>query len=1092
MTFVVEAAVQTGPSEVEITYSALPLATGTGPYDALDPRKYTLTGPGSPRVVEVLEVLSDLRKFRLVTAQALVTGPWKLGVSGVRTAAGEPLPSTVVVVQAAQLRPSAPGGPQRQARGYDIVAESLSPAFSGKNWEAAKKALGWSIQKDLDYARAVSDQAFLHSSSGGGLDKRALEVGVRRPAAVGIPDDPFRRLAELASWEKLTRPGLWHLLDVFYGPAMTRATAKTGPAEPFALVGGESLDLEVGGELFGAVVEAAALDVPGAATAHSVASALNLQLATLRAPLFADTVLDVDGYRVVLVSRAIGSPASFRVLGGKAQHVLQFPTRVDYYSPPSALPTWTVAPVPLDAATTLTCVDPNGADLTVVRPGDYVTVYGSEFLAANRGTFTVLEVTVTVTAGARTQTLKVTNRSGAAQVVAQLAEGSMQVFRPDPVRQPVDGPVLTQTGGTIRAELPTTNVVTPRDLSSAGYLHDSSTLPATATRLDGVVTVTTGSPHGLGVGDVVALRSPVLSYSPPSVVAAGAGTTSASALSNWSAVSDMATARSEHGASQLDSGDVLVCGGTAGAGYLSSCQRFRVTADTVLAGGKRRLSYSWVATASMPTALGRFCVTHLPYAGLSFLTGGWDGANASSEVSVYDEAVNTWTVLAPMTFERYWHTAVASSDKLFVVSGNNGAVLLNSVEVYDHDTGAWTAGPILSLNRERHATAKFVKAGSVHLLTAGGLDSGGEILAECEYWNTSVVVSEWTRCGNMAWARYGHQLIEIGDGRVLAVGGIGRPANEPTAVAGPVSVVEMFDPATLSWTNAGSLVAGVGLGFAVGLPEGVFAAAGGSSHTSLREPSGRWRRSAASLDISPVGPAFAGSDWVLSCGGEIGATPTAKARVLIPSRELVGGPPLPELVKITTVPTSTTFTFEQAGLPPNSASWTSLLVCASPMSGSWTGPFAFSPHEGMMAGSFSTTLSQELVAGQKYSEISVASGPPASVGWFGVDLGGALETGPVRHLGPASPTKMRIDANFVWPKTIPVGTQLFGLVQRDPYSPELGDHQAYATPSDAASVLARSMLEEWSASGLRKEIVLRYPTVDGMGRGDGPVVWSGE
>lgn len=1096
-------------SEIEIAFSALPRATGSGANDALLPGNYLLAGARSVRVVEIVEVLTDLAKFRLVVAPALTAGSWTLTVQNVETARGEVLGTATATFTSAGPQPVTSRRRQGQETGYSIISQCLSPAFQGGAWEPMKKAIGWVAQKNIDYGAWASDQLFLESAGGRWLDRRSLENNLPRPAKTGISDVLFRRLAEAWVWGKLTGPGLWAMLDVFYGPELTRAVAVAELPEPYDLSGGEELWVSDGELTTTLIVDGDILSTPGAATALSVAASLNYQVEALRLGLYADTVTTDDGTFLRLVSREIGSEARLIFSGGSAQTVLRFPFRVlAHDAGAGVLPTWTVALVHADAAVTFTCSDPTGTSLSLVQPDDYAVVSGAEFLAANRGTFTVLDVQVTGAIGSRTQIVKLANRAGSAQVgVVQVAEKSLLFFRPDPVLQDSAGPTISQARGRLDVALPVGTNVVARDLSTAGYLRDWTFVGATAERLDTTVTITTASAHGLSAGQLVELVEPVLDYTEVTTTAGSSGVSDSSPLTVWSDLDPMADPRQDHGAAQLQSGDVLVACGYDGASYLNTAQRFRVTSDVTAADGRRTLGYSWVATANAPDALSRHTLTFSPYTGLAFLAGGYDGASSLDSLFFYDEATNSWGTLAPMLIDRYNHAAVVVGPKLFVIGGFNtgGSVRLSGSEYYDTAAGAWALGPAMTLNRERLAAIVYELDGTNYILICGGIDENGEPMTNSETVDADALPSEFTRAGAMAWARYGHRLVALGDGRILAVGGYGRRSSEVSVTPAPISEVEVFDTRTRTWSSAGDLQTVMAEGVVVLVGDRVFAGMGGMAHAARRDSAtGLWLRSAGAPDISPVGPAYAGNDWVLACGGVISSSPTDEARLLIPNRELYAGPTLPDFAWVATIVSPTVFTIEQPGIAPNVSVWSGLSVGARPYDGSWLGPYLFSPFSGMLAGSEETTLAQDIEVGQQYTEIEVAAPLDTSVEWIGVDVNGDTESGPVRYLGlGSSSTKMRIDYEYIWPFDVPSGTVVSGLVQMAPYQPSAQEHVAYLAPSDAAVVAARGIVEEATAAGYERHVDIRYTSDLGMGAegyptsGDGklsdlPGVWSGD
>ncbi len=1085
---------QLRPDYISVKYSQLPLAVAPGqPGDALTPSAYVLAGPGVVRVALVTDSLVDGATFYLQLTGPLPPGSWSLAVTGVKTARGEaisgaPIPFTVPIYLPPAL--DIPGAAQN---GYDAIRQVVGPTHQGRNWEALIKSLGWSVEKNSAYARAAFDQRFLDSASGRWLTIRSAMNGLRRPPLIRMPDEPFRQLAETYVWGKLTEPGLWYTLDCFYGPDRTRAVAVSELSEPFAVTGGEQLVVEVSGlHTYTLVISAAALDSPGSASARTVASALNYSADQLGAPIWFDVWTVLGVHYVRCFTRRVGLGARLRFLGGSAQAPIRFPLRVHAFTP-GTQPTWTSALVPLDAATAWSCVDPTGLDLTTVQPGDYAVVSGTEFLPANRGTFTVLSVSTTVTAGVRTQTVVLANSNGQVQTVTQLAEASLLFFRPDPISIDPAGPVINQAGDMLRVELPTTSLVVNRDLHTAAYLHERPSRAVTATRLDGVVTIT-ATAHGLLVGQAVELRGALPSFTSPATVAGSGTTTDARLTSIWSSLPNMTHVRSEHGAVMLDTQRAMVVGGFDGTTYLPSCEVFTVTGVAHLAGGERQLTFNWSSTTDMPSARGRFAVGILYQPlGAPVVVGGYDGAATISDILQYDPVADSWSVLNSLTHARYWHTATIASpeaafpNRVWVVGGWTGAAS-NSVEAYDPGPNTF-ATTSLTMARYRHSAIWL--RGLDTVLVSGGLDAGGQPTAHCE--GIGAVHS----VGQMAWARYGHSLVALPDGRIAAVGGLGWPASEPGGFILRVAEVEVLDLNTWSWSSLGRRGEGELQSFAANLGGTIFTGMGGALRT-YRFDNGRWGRSLAKADVSLTAPAVAGNDWLLAAGGLEGTTPTAKARILIPGRESIQAAGPPSFANVSTVLDANHFQILDP-IQHDVSSWSSLTLFSGPALGSWRGPYAFDPQNGLDVTSPSTTLATSLAAGHSYADVVVAASLPANVQWIVFDFGSAHQAAPVRYLGPISATRMRIEPAFVFPKGVPAGATVTALAQKGPYMPPFGAGGIYSTPSDAATVEAKRIVLETSGAGLDRSVTIRYPGDRGMGaagatepkESDRVGVWSG-
>ncbi len=1082
---------QLRPDVIRVSFPNMPRAVGdNAPGDALSSTSYSLVGSGSLSVVGVVESLSDLLSFELRTNRAMPPGPWTLRINSVSlVGGGVEVSSVAFVVRRTRTRIS----PATDQAGYDSIAQVLGSSRTGRNWEVIKKALGWISQKALAYSRWTFDQQFLDSASGRWLSSSSAMNGLPRPALVGMPDEKFRTLAEAFVGGKLTEPGLLSMLDVFYGSDMTRAIATAGTTEPYALNGGEDLRIEVKGVRHTLLIDSRVLSSVGDADATSTAAALNYAANLQDVPAY----FDGTGVAVKCVSKESGLGARLRFLGGSAQAILRFPTELETYASP-VLPTWTSSLNLANASTTWTDTGPDGLDLSLVAPGDYVVIVGTEFLSTNRGTFTVLSTSSVVVMGNLVQSVEVDNARGMVQTTAQLSRGSFLFFRPDVIEQSAYGPTLNQAGDRLRITLPTASTAVNRGLTSAGYLHDWPTRTGTASRLDGVTTVA-ATAHGLSIGAIVDVSIAAPTYAMPTVTAGSGTTTTASPLSSWSDLTDMSSARTEHAAVQISPTSVLVIGGFDGASYLDTCDLLEISGDSILAGGRRQLSYGWTPAAVLPHLRGRFAAVTLPKpAGAPVIFGGYDGAAAANTAHLYDYATDAWIDLRSMTTARYWHTATvtpldATTPNRVWIAGGLGVAALSSVEVFDPATNTY-ATTSMAKARYRHSAAYLPGLDTV--LISGGLDAAGNPTAHCEGLGARHAI------GPMAWARYGHSLIVLDDGRILATGGVGRPANEPGTSIAAILEVEVLDTHTWSWEPAGRLGEALGVGIGARLTSGQWVALGGAGGTYRQGQDGRWSLSAAIASGFPIGPAFAGTDWLLACGGTVTGIPTASARILLPARESIAGAGPRRFVRVETVPSNDSFTV--ADEPTDDISdWSSMTWAAGPAEGEWRGPYLFDPRGQPPPVGQPTTTTIELHAGRSRSVVAVAVALPASIQYVAFDFGGAGYTGPIRYYGPASATTMRIDPAFVFPTTLPVGTSVVGLLSKGGFVPGEGARGLYQTPSDAATAAARKLMMATSGAGLDREVSVKYPGGRGLGGeefpdvgegkiSDRPAAWSGK
>ena len=98
-----------------------------------------------------------------------------------------------------------------------------------------------------------------------------------------------------------------------------------------------------------------------------------------------------------------------------------------------------------------------------------------------------------------------------------------------------------------------------------------------------------------------------------------------------------------------------------------------------------------------------------------------------SSAELFNPASNTWSATGTLSAMRYNHTAVLLSTGKVLVAGGTGrlkrsSVKLASCELYDPNTQTWSATGNLNTGRTQH-TATVLQNGKV--LAVGGLGSSG-------------------------------------------------------------------------------------------------------------------------------------------------------------------------------------------------------------------------------------------------------------------------------------------------------------------------------------------------------------------------------
>lgn len=266
----------------------------------------------------------------------------------------------------------------------------LNSRIKGPNVDAVLEALATPMVDLIDNVEAVTDQLYLVSATGRYLDQRLAERNLIRPGEVGISDDVAKEIGIEVSNRKQVRNLINKLLEIMYGVEFTRATSKSSQFEPYNLQDGDVLIIEFdGGNSYNVTFTADQFANINNATAQEVADAITKGIRILGGQGSAVAKDDGLGPYVELISQTNGSSSSIRVLGGRAQNVLQFkelrPTTG------SATTQWTLTQV-AGGSIRATWTGGPSPSLGKVRKDDYVNIYGTSFDIANRGTFTITKV----------------------------------------------------------------------------------------------------------------------------------------------------------------------------------------------------------------------------------------------------------------------------------------------------------------------------------------------------------------------------------------------------------------------------------------------------------------------------------------------------------------------------------------------------------------------------------------------------------------------------------------------------------------------------------------------------------------------------
>ena len=206
----------------------------------------------------------------------------------------------------------------------------------------------------------------------------------------------------------------------------------------------------------------------------------------------------------------------------------------------------------------------------------------------------------------------------------------------------------------------------------------------------------------------------------------------------------MSAARSNHTATLLPSGKVLVAGGKHGTGMLALAELYDPG------------SVTWGPTGPMGTARQNHTATLLPN-GKVLVVGGDDGTNPIPGAEVYDPAFGTWGLTDPPPLLCFLHTATLLPNGKVLVAGGS----TNNAVLYDPAYGTWSSTGAMTNARFGH-TATLLVNGKV--LVAGGSDDPTAELYD-------PVSGTFSPTGSLNISRYVHTSTRLATGKVLVSGG---------------------------------------------------------------------------------------------------------------------------------------------------------------------------------------------------------------------------------------------------------------------------------------------------------------------------------
>jgi hypothetical protein len=1109
--------------------------------DALHIDNYVLSGPDLNYVVGAATVDGDRQSIDLYLAAPLAIGDWQLTVSNIVEDTSEALMPPITlpfkVTFVLSLDPLGHGAVNEEH--VNIIRKFLNPALKGKGWGSMIAGLASADQRNADNARLAFDQLFLSTASELYLDRRASDEGIQRPRGVNMSDDLFRRLAISQRNGKLTQKAILDILEIFYGRDATRAYSDTAASETYALQDGDELVILFEERNTVTVrFERGHFARIGMATAQEVAAAISRACRDAGnaglAVAYPDSISGKDKVRIY--SGTLGLTSSIRIIGGRGNVVLLFPTSLFTKTGSSPFATWDIEFSPeTQGNLRFTMTAGTEYDLFLVHEGDLAYIYGDEFADSANGTYTIEAVSVTDTEA----WFEIENPLGEeAPAVIQTGFADLMFFRPkrktiyDNARQVV----VCENDGYLDIVIPATTEVVDRGPGLAAYLNGADALAGENFSLsrtgNGVVSIDVDATHGLVVGDQVIIDGMLPTGEVPDTDAgtpsgnfvnpndSEAGTTNASIHSTASVTGTYEGVYSR--AIRDGSGRLVIVGGATTPDGVTFTPKdnltaLEVTGESVSLSGGRAVDYLWTQVAS--DGAHGLNTPNFGYRnfGASLLG---DGRILCSGGSIGDDVTGTpiagWDLLqflppdsvsqqsGPLPAARASHAQCAIPDgpDAIVCGGWTvaGTPLVTTLR-FISESQTWDPQAPMNLARMHHELVALPNG--LTFIAIGGCSNGANtaMIHRCEILELG---SSWTYTGNMTYARIRFGVVTIPDGRIVVIGGRGYEATR-TASPGTLNTCEIYDPHTGLWSMLPPMRNARENAAVVFMPDHneIWVAGGANSLQfveALNVSTMKWRTvTQAQLpsfhNATRTTGGLVGDDVFAMVGGDFFFGTETVNHVLIPGEDKLWlGAGINGTHSVAEVPDGThvkiytreydftgSYSVARAG-----ANITPMGAEAAPAT--VPGPFSYDPRTGLAITETNGTTDTVFNRGVHYSSLHLegvdqALKFPDEEGWLVFNFGYKNQVGPIRYLGRLSDEDLILDAAVPFSSTLMAGATVRLLTGRTPYQPA-ADHLVgsfYVTGTAAGREAARKIIDDIIAAGKQVLVSVIYPGDRGLG-----------
>jgi galactose oxidase-like protein/Kelch motif protein len=248
----------------------------------------------------------------------------------------------------------------------------------------------------------------------------------------------------------------------------------------------------------------------------------------------------------------------------------------------------------------------------------------------------------------------------------------------------------------------------------------------------------------------------------------------------FSTTGSLNTGRFGHTATLLNNGKVLIVGGVHINTRLSSAELYDPST------GK------FTITGSLPSARASFSATLLND-GMVLIAGGYDGTTVLSGAELYDPSTGTFKPTGSLNTARAGQSATLLGDgKVLIAGGGKNTSSISDAELYDPSTGTFSVTGSMHTARGTHS-ATLLNSGEVLVAAGQGNGNDGGYLASAELYNPAT--GKFTTTGSLNTPRYLFTSQLLPSGEVLIVAG-----NH----FGSIASVEIYDPFHGTFTNTAS------------------------------------------------------------------------------------------------------------------------------------------------------------------------------------------------------------------------------------------------------------------------------------------------